>query len=114
VIFLSWHDFAGQHGLVDKAVPIGDHTIHGHAIAGLHADQITWQDGVDRHLFVPAMGDAPDGGRSELHQRTQGSPSAGSGLGFQHLPQQDQHRDHGCCFEVEGMLLVADSPDHRP
>ena len=98
--------FPGDGGLVQIAVSLRDHPIHGNAHAG------TDNHDVSRHDLFSGNGDfftVPDddcGFGSQVHQLAQRVGGFGFGAGFQIFSHRHQRQNHGGGFKIELMGIV--------
>ncbi len=94
------HRFAGHHGFVDRGTALDDEAVDRDLLAGAYPQPIAGRDRIDSDVLIAMPGDAPGGFRGKPEQRTNGSGGALARPQFQHLPEQDQHRDDGRRLEI--------------
>jgi hypothetical protein len=102
-LLLHRDGLARDHGFVDVARALEHHAIHGHLLAGPHAQPIAGLHRIERDIFLAAIR-AQAAGR--LGGQTEQLADGGAGLAaraqLEHLAEQDQRDDHGRCFEIHG------------
>ena len=106
--FLDRHGFAGHHRFIDRAAALDDDAIDRHVVAGAHAQAVADMHLLQRDFFVAAIvADPPRGFGCEIEQRADGAAGLLARAQFQHLPEQDEHRDDRCRFEIDRDDAVA-------
>ena len=97
------HGLAGHHGFVEGGSPFQQHAVDGDLFAGPDPQAIPDIDGVERDLFVAAVGANPAGGlRREIEQRLDGAGGLLARAQLQDLAEQHQNGDDRGRLEIDG------------
>ncbi len=84
------HGFACHHRLVDGGASFKDDTVSRYLFSRAHAQPVTGDDRLQRHIFFAAIAmDAARGFRGKVKERTDGAARCLTGLKFQYLAEQD-------------------------
>ena len=96
------HQFAGQHGFVDRRTSFNNHAIHGELFAGPHQHQIANSHLIDRDVDLFAI--SHDAGRFglQIQQFLDGFTGSTLGTRFQILAQANEGDDDRGCLEIHG------------
>ncbi len=99
--FVDGHRLAGDHRLVDCALPLEHRAVHRHLLAGPHAQPVADLHRVERHvLFGAVVAQATRGLGREAEQLPDGGAGLAAGAQLEHLAEQDQRDDHRRGLEV--------------
>src|SRR5712691_6757834 len=94
------HRFAGHQGLVDRGASFDQLAVDRDFLARPHPQPVADHDLIERNRLLVAVLDAARDLRCEIEQCTDCIRSLLARAQLQHLPEQDQHRDHGRGFEI--------------
>ncbi len=85
--------FAGDVGLIDRALTRLNDAVRGDVVAGADAEEIADDELAGGDFFLTTAAKATGFGRGEFDEGLDGSPGAGGGAGFDDLAQQHEERD---------------------
>ncbi len=93
---------AGHHRFVHRAVALDHRAIHRHFFTGANAQQVTDSNLAESDIGLASVArDAARGFRGQTEQGLDRAAGLAASPQLQHLPQQDQNRNDGSCFEVK-------------
>ena len=96
------HGLAGDHRLVDGAAALEHGAVDRHLLAGADAEPVADLDSVELDLLLGSVGPGtPRRLGREIEKRPDGAARALPRTQLEHLPEQDENRNHRRRFEVD-------------
>ena len=112
--FFGGHRFPGKHRFVDSATLFADHAVNRDPLAGAHAQLVAVLDLIEWDVsFAAVRGEQMSLLRGQIQQRANRAGGLPASAEFQHLSKQNQRRDHGGSFEIDGCAAVHPAKRHR-
>ena len=96
------HGLAGDHRFVDRGASLRHFSVDRDFLAGTHTQAIADRDHIERDIFLGAIcAHPPRCSRRQVEQRADGAGGLLPRPQLQDLPEQDEHGDHRCGFEID-------------
>ena len=105
--------FAGQHGGVDRGVPLDDGAVHRNTLAGTHDHRVPDPHLGDGHVHLLPVAQQARGVGAEFHQRADGGCGLPPCPSLQPLAQQDEGDQDGGGFVIEPVVVARGKPRPR-
>ena len=107
--------FPGEGAFIDGGIPFHHHPVHRDVFPGTDGEDIPFLHIIDGNGDFLPVPDQHGGFGSQFHEPFQGISGPALAHGFQHLPQGDQGRDHGCRFKIQVVhIQLMEFGERRP